>query len=146
MRLLDDDASASALRHGRWQMVLFIAAAVVVLIAIVTHPELFQLEDGEQGDLSDLQAAMRPWSIVAVAAITVWALVFAALVVRHRGELAADAATRRSFRAASWSQIILPVLPGWLIWGPAGLPTAAIGLICLIATYVLARTPRSAGS
>lgn len=142
MRLLDEDASSAALRHGRWQMVLFVLGAVVVLVSIVSHPDVFQVEEGETGDVSELLRAMRPWSTVVVAAITGWAVVFVALLVRHRGAIATDAGARRSFRAASWTQVVVPVLPGWLIWGPLGLPASGIGACCLVATYALARPPR----
>ncbi|MCL3817961.1 hypothetical protein [Aeromicrobium wangtongii] len=139
MTLLDDDAAAAALRHGRWQIVLFIAALVVCLAIMLAHPGLFQLEQGEEAEVSELHATLRPWSIVAVGAMTVWALVLPALAARHRHAIATEPAARRSFRTVSTTLIVLPVLPGWLLWGPAGLGAAAIGLVCLVAPSVLAR-------
>jgi hypothetical protein len=139
MKFLDEPAPAAAQRHGRWQMVLFILGAVTVLVAIVTHPDVFQVEEGEKGDVSELLEVLRPWSTIVIGTITAWALVFVALLARHRRAVAEDASARRSFRAASWTQIIIPVLPGMLIWGRLGLLTSAIGVCCLVATYVMAR-------
>jgi hypothetical protein len=112
MSLLSDAASAAALRHGRWQIVLFIAALVLCLGIMIAHPELFQLKEGEEADVSELQATLRPLSIVGVGAMTAWALVLPALAVRHRHALATDPAACRSFRVASATLIVLPVLPG----------------------------------
>ena len=129
-------AEARALRHGRWQMALLIAALVVFLVRLV--PE----GDRALGEMSgdEYLDVLRPWTTIVVVAVDLWAAVLVVMLVRAWPTLPGSKAVRSAFLRASSVQMFWPILPGLLIWGWYGLPAGVMGLGCLIP--VLAQSAR----
>lgn len=131
MKFLDEPASAAAMRHGRWQMVLVIVSFVVVGTLLLVDPDAVGASDGR------LTRGINPWSAALVTVVTAWAAVLAGLVVRHRAAIRADPSARTAFATAAVVMAVFPLAPGVLLWSGFGLPASVIGLICLVVALVL---------
>ena len=131
MKLLDEPAREAALRHGRWQMVLLIVSFAVIGTALLVDPASVGASDGE------LTRTLTRWSTPPVAAVLLWALALAWLIVRHRAAIRHEAAARNAFVTASVSMLVWPLAPGVLLWSAFGVPASVIGGGCLVATLCL---------
>jgi hypothetical protein len=131
-------AASAALRHGRWQIVIYVAGMIVALVVMLTQPDTVSEGVSDRA----FQAAQRPWSSIVVGIATAWGLVLAWLIARHCAAIAADRWARAVFRNASLALLVIPVLPGTLLWGRWGWGASAIGLLCLVVTLMLPRLIR----